>query len=329
MQQLLRPQLNIFTAFLLGAFANMCCTLWANHLLSTAPNNPSKDIEVCVVKENPRNHIEFCVVKRVQHVIGPYRIVEVDGSIIVTERRSDTVSVRDGSGKLIRSIGFPGDGQGHWIRKPGGIAFDSINKILYITSDHKLQKYSFDGNHIDEFGGRESDGEFNRPFGIAIKDDKVYVCDSENDRIRVFDQNLYLIKDIEIKLMRPQDITFDEVKNLIYVTSRALNCILVLTEDGKEIGRFEKLSEPTGIHIYRNFIIVSDEIVNGIKVFDMDGQFVTSFGGFTHSRGIASNSRNGHIYVCDYEKNEIVELLLCDNRFTKEHMCTCACAYSF
>ena len=60
----------------------------------------------------------------------------------------------------------------------------------------------------------------------------------------------------------------------------------------------------------------------------MDGQFVTSFGGFKHSRGIASNSRNGHIYVCDYEGNEIVELLLCDNRCTEKHMCTCACANS-
>lgn len=196
----LQPTLNIFIAsFLLGAITNMCCTFLANHLLSTTPNNSSKDIE-------------FCVVKRVQHVKGPYRIVEVNGSIIVTERHGDTVSVRDGSGKLIRLIGTPGDGQGQ-MRRPGGIAFDSKNKILYITSDHKLQKYSFDGNHIDEVGGTENGGEFNRPFGVAIKDDKVYVCDSENDRIRVFDQNLNLIKDIN--KMRPQDIAFDEEENIL------------------------------------------------------------------------------------------------------------------
>ena len=72
---------------------------------------------------------------------------------------------------------------------PSGIAFDNAGNIW--VSDrlhHKIKKFDSSGNLLFEFGTKGSNyGEIDRPIGIGINGEKIYVADSRNKRISIFD----------------------------------------------------------------------------------------------------------------------------------------------
>ena len=103
------------------------------------------------------------------------------------------------------------------------IAFDSAGNIYvqYTFNSSDIKVYNSSGTFIRSIGGgygsacSGSNVKFNRPYAIAIKDDILYVADSENRRIVYVNLNgtcngVYTLD------FRPQGIA---VKNRIYVTS--------------------------------------------------------------------------------------------------------------
>ena len=252
-------------------------------------------------------------------ISGPYRVITNKGEIVVSERQGHFVSVRDLNGTVIRKYGSYGERKGK-MTYPAGIALDDEG-FMYVTSDHKLQKFSSDGSVIAEVGGSKRGNNpgngFNQPYTVAIRNDKVYVCDSQNDRIQVFDLELHFLKCIATDVKKPQDIAFDD-EGKMYVTSKSDNRVYVFDESGNfcihQFGQRNSdgngLSEPTGIHIYGSYALISDEGVNGIMVYNITGQFITSLvvvGDFSHPRGITSDDK-GQIYICDYRHDRIVVL---------------------
>ena len=255
-----------------------------------------------------------CLTNKI-HSLGPYRVIANKGKIFVSERHGHFVSVRDMNGTVIGKYGSHGEGKGK-MTNPAGIALDDEG-FMYVTSDHKLQKFSSDGSVIAEIEGSKPGNKpgktFNKPYSIAIRNDKVFVCDAENDRIQVFDLDLNFLECIATDVEKPQDIAFDN-EGKMYVTSKSDNCVYVFDESGKKVHQFGQLngdgiglSEPTAIHINGNYALVADEGVNGIMVFNITGQFITSFGGFSFPRGITSDDK-GQIYICDHRHDRIVVL---------------------
>ena len=56
------------------------------------------------------------------------------------------------------------------------------------TGNHRIQKFTADGDYITQWAGKGSDaGAFNNPRGIAIdSNDHVYVADTDNHCIKKF-----------------------------------------------------------------------------------------------------------------------------------------------
>ena len=82
------------------------------------------------------------------------------------------------------------------MKYPKGIAVDDTDNI-YVSSEHKLQKFTSSGELIKCIGRWGSkEGEFNDPRGVAIHSNQVYVCDRDNHRIQVFDLDLNFIRSI-------------------------------------------------------------------------------------------------------------------------------------
>ena len=79
---------------------------------------------------------------------------------------------------------------------PKDVATDDSGNI-YVSSDHKLQKFTSTGELIKcvgREGGKE--GEFDDPRGLTLRDNLVYVCDCDNHRIQVFDLDLNFVRSI-------------------------------------------------------------------------------------------------------------------------------------
>ena len=74
--------------------------------------------------------------------------------------------------------------------EPAGIAIDDADNI-FVSSEHKLQKFTSSGELIKCVGQRGSkEWEFIDPRGVTLYDNQVYVCDRDNHRIQVFGLDL-------------------------------------------------------------------------------------------------------------------------------------------
>lgn len=151
----------------------------------------------------------------------------------------------------------------------GGIAIDG-DQYIYVSSltYHRLSRYTPNGDLDSRIGEKGSNSsEFNAPCGIAIHSgsDEIFVCDSLNNRIQVFDLSLSFKREISLDFTkrgherlrlpsRPIDITFDKENYLPYVTDSINNCVLSITSEGRlryaswqVSGNQKELSSPQGI----------------------------------------------------------------------------------
>ena len=156
-------------------------------------------------------------------------------------------------------------------------------------------------------------GEFDYPNGIRLsKDNEIFVCDTRNHRIQVFDKDLNLIRVIGRRgsgngcFESPDDLTFDERGNL-YVADQKNHRIQVLTPQSEHIcniGKYGKMlgeiKRPISVAIHRNLVYITDCHNKRISVFKTTGEFVATFGEtlLTCPECIAIDE-NGYIHVTD------------------------------
>lgn len=122
-----------------------------------------------------------------------------DGSIVVADTINARVQVFDADGNFIRAMGRRGDGPTD-LQIPKGIGVTKAGHI-YVTDGrgHKIVIFSMEGHELTSIGGRMSyasvgtaklyPGGFLQPTGLFIdKNDTIYVADSFNARIQVFQE---------------------------------------------------------------------------------------------------------------------------------------------
>ena len=259
-----------------------------------------------------------CAVRVVTGLIGPYGIAYNScGEMIVSECGGHRVSIFDIKGKKIRAFGSHGDSPDQ-MRGPAGIAVDDMGNI-YVSSEHKLQKFTNSGELIKCVGGRGGkEGEFNDPRGVTLYDIQVYVCDRDNHRIQAFDLDLNFVQSIgspgkgRSEFNAPLDVKFDTTGNM-YVADSNNSRVQVLDSSGHFIQAFGekgegKLSRPSGLHIADKHVYVSDYSNDCIVVYETSGKFVTIFGGHDQMEGELCgpfSCVDGFIHVCYFGNHGI------------------------
>ena len=259
-------------------------------------------------------------VRIVTDLIRPYGIAyNSRGEMIVGECDGHRVSIIDNRGKKIRTFGSCGDSPDQMIY-PQGIAIDDMDSI-YVSSSHKLQKFTSNGELIKCIGQKGGKGEFNDPCGVTLHDNQVYVCDTNNHRIQVFDLNLNFVRSIGShgkgrgEFNEPYDVKLDTAGN-IYVADLKNSRVQVLDNSGhfiRTLGdeRERKLGYPSSLHIADKYVYISDRGGNCIVVYETSGQFVTSFGrggkneGEFHLPYCITSCVDGFIHVCDCVNNRV------------------------
>jgi len=111
-----------------------------------------------------------------------------DGLLYVTDTLNFRVQVFDEEGRFVRTFGKLGDGAGDF-DKPKGVATDSAGHVYVVEGmNDVVQIFDPSGRLLLVFGeSGAGDGQFWLPTGITIVDDMVYVADSANRRVQVFE----------------------------------------------------------------------------------------------------------------------------------------------
>jgi len=216
---------------------------------------------------------------------------------------------------------------------------DKGNLYISFESENRIAKYDSDLNQIAEWGGEGSgDGEFNKCYGLAVKDQFLYVADRGNQRIQKFTLDGDFISEWgeygyyeDGEFADPLNLTLDMDGN-IYVADRGRRIIQKFTSEGKYITHWGGPSQMPGdlgyhtaltISSDRKSIYVSDTDHDRIQIFDLNGKLNAVWaangsgeGKFRDPGGIAMDA-NQNIFVVDTGNNRI-QVFRSDGSFLKQ-----------
>ena len=168
-----------------------------------------------------------------------------------------------------------------------------VDNVIFFSNmdEDTLVKSSMDGHILASIGGTGTKpGFFNSPNGVGIsKHREVYVCDTNNYRVQVFDIGLNLLRTFGKKgckpgqIFYPYDLVFDKDEN-IYVVENGNQRVQVFTPQethAQFIGTSSathRLLFPVSAAIFNRNIYITDSKSCCIRVFSLTGEFVTKIG---------------------------------------------------
>jgi DNA-binding beta-propeller fold protein YncE len=215
----------------------------------------------------------------------PYGIATDDqGNVYVADLYNGNISIFDAKGKFIdyfakktmtdKKIDTPA-------------ALRVIDKKVYLTDIQTNKAYVFDldGKLLLEVGKPGmGDGELNAPNGItADAEGNIYVVDTGNQRVQIFDNNGKFVKIIngsnngkgESIFVNPRGIGIDD-RGIMYVVSNLTHMVYGFDKDGKKVFQLGGMGEnngqfslPNGLFIDQNGdVLITDTMNLRVQIFN-------------------------------------------------------------
>lgn len=183
----------------------------------------------------------------------PQAIIIKNQTLFIVDGCSTRIQLFTLEGEFIRSFGKKGKGEGEFNELVSIAVLDSMVFVTDTESD-RVQTFDWDGKFIRQWGiltrsfGTDADAApFTGPYRntICAADGHVYVCDTVNNRIQVFNEHGQFIRGWGWKG----------------------------ESDEEALGAF---NSPVGIHVSGGLVFVADRYNHRIQVSTLDGRFLTS-----------------------------------------------------
>ncbi len=201
------------------------------------------------------------------------------GDVYITDRGNESLYIYTPRGKFIKKFVANNDPNFQWL--PIAMTFDQDDN-LYVTDilkDHRVLVFNPDGSLKLSFGVvgevtklTDDPGKFAFPNGIVVQENRIFVSDSNNRRIQVYNKQgkfLYFIK--TGGLPRGIDIGYKDRLHLVDVMahscsvfSRGGKYLVTFGEFGFDLGTFYF---PNGLTCFGRRIYVTDMANNRVQVW--------------------------------------------------------------
>ncbi len=140
---------------------------------------------------------------------GLYGIDFFNRTLGVSDFKSDMIYIFSEQGKILNKFGGTGNGEGSF-HGPKGVCFDGKGFIYVVDGgNYRVQKFDVSGRFVLSFGKMgDYESELANPTDIAVLGESVYVTDTANKKIVVFDHYGNYIKEIFMdELLSPRGIS--------------------------------------------------------------------------------------------------------------------------
>lgn len=255
----------------------------------------------------------------------PYGISIQDGKIYVCDVSIGGLEILDLENHTFEYFIPSGLGK---LRMPINCFVDDSG-LLYIADVERRQVVIFDQNrqYIDSFGEKEK----YKPTDVFVFDNKIWVANSENNRIHVYKSDstrkfLYTFPEVEQGgegyLFQPINLYVNNEK--VYVTDFGAFNVKIYTHEGEfinSIGSYGKnlgqFARPKGIAVDRNSnLFVVDAAFENIQIFNDAGELLMFFGGSYQGPG---DMWLPTTVAIDYENLKYFQQYV-DKRFSLEYL---------
>ena len=173
---------------------------------------------------------------------------------------------------------------------------------------------------IPEYVGREhpilskcktgsGKGELTNPRGITFdkRQNKLYICDSSNHRIQVFDTNGKFLNSFgDDQLQKPFGICVS--KDFVFVTDEDKKCVTKFTLEGIFENSFDGTKQfytIRGIDCCDKFLYICDSGYQRIRIFDLNLKYIKNFGSGKISYPIDVSIHSDRIYIISHTRSSI------------------------
>lgn len=204
----------------------------------------------------------------------PYGLaVDDNGTLYVADMYNGQISMFDREGQFIDYFAYEYSEDGTFI-SPAGLRI--IDEKVYVTDvdANKVFVFDLDGELLLEIGEEGSEeGQFLAPNAVtADKDGNIFVVDTVNDRVQMFDHEGLFLRVIDgaknemdqSVLLNPRGIGVDSKGN-IFVVSNMSNFVHVFNQEGEQLYRFGGMGQEAG-QLY---------LPNGLFIDGKDNVYVT------------------------------------------------------
>lgn len=235
--------------------------------------------------------------------------VDSEERMYVTDTGARCIHIFDRKNKEYETISESGDGS---LRSPVAIAIAKDGRI-YVTDSERREVVVYDEERDVKFVIKDY---FQRPTGISIYGDKLYVVDTALNEIFVFDLNGQLLFRFGKRGVKTGEFNFPvflTAADHLYLTDAMNFRIQVLNDSGHVITMFGKVgnvqgmfANPKGVAVDGDgHIYVADALFDAFQIFDQTGALLLVVGGsgkrqgeFLTPAGIWIDKEN-KVYVVD------------------------------
>ena len=245
--------------------------------------------------------------------------VNSKGTWAAADYSKHCVYLFDEQGTLVKQIGCQG-GDNSQFKSPRGVAFDD-HDLLYVADfdNHRVQRFDIDGKYLSQFGSGKPGAEstsLSCPVGVTVHKTRVYIADSNNKRISVFQTNGYFCLQLgSEQLGCPYDVAVHDSQ--LFVADYFHHCVYTFTLDGTCTGKLttpakHQLNSPCSVTTdSTGYVFVANTWNQCVSIFDKSSNYVHCFGRygsdtgqFKCPNGIAIGP-TGTVYITDQDNHRI------------------------
>ena len=205
--------------------------------------------------------LDGSIVQSIRGVYRPMHITSFQGNLFVPEYLNNKISVLN-NGK------FDAWPIAVYLKNPSGIAVNETSFAIANAGTHEVL-YMKNSENLSFGSEGVNDGEFLQPTDVHFHNDKIYVADSRNHRVQIFDNNGKYLKTIGEKAY--MDNTLGVFANDKYILATDYNNDKVLTfnHKGKLIHTLvDFINKPSDLYIYQDKLYVANYHGNSVTVYE-------------------------------------------------------------
>ena len=254
--------------------------------------------------QTPRDYTSLATPVLTISAAHPYDITVCnDGDIIVANYGGHSVEVYDAAGKLKRTFGTCGSGDGQF-NCPLGVSEREGIVFVGEYSGNRIQKVTKEGEFLSKFGSPGSqNGQLRQPWDCAIdKHGKVFIAEGGNNRVQVFNPNGTFSHIIGGggSTPQPRAVALDPDDN-IHIATYSASVVKVFSTGGSFVREYGNriLNGPSGVAVDKfGYCIVGDWNNKAIYIFDPHGHHIHKISLSSLVCGIAIDIK-GFIYAIE------------------------------